>query len=106
MWFVFLYSTLLPVSAIISLIGLIFYYWIDKYNLLRRSKVQGSVSGHFMRTGLWLLDLALFFKPIGSIIFDVHLRDNQYLSTNIIMLCIGLGYALLPKYPLIKFIDS
>lgn len=106
MWFVFLYSTLLPVSAIISLVGLIFYYWIDKYNLLRRSKVHGTVSGNFIRTGLWLLDLVLFFKPIGSIIFDTHLRDNQYLNTNIIMLCIALAYVLIPKYPLMKFIDT
>lgn len=106
MWFVYLYSTLLPVSAIISLLGLIFYYWIDKYNLLRRSKVRGAVSARFMRTGLWLLDLVLIFKPIGSFIFDAHLRDNQYLNSNIIMLCVAFVYVLIPKYPLIQIMDT
>lgn len=39
MWFVYLYSTLIPIGAVIIVAGLIFYYWVDKYNLLRRSKV-------------------------------------------------------------------
>ena len=74
MWFVFLYSTLLPIGAVISVFGLFFYYWVDKYNLLRRSKVHGKVSGHFMRTSLLLLDFTLILKPIGSLIFDLHIR--------------------------------
>lgn len=39
MWFTFLYATLIPIGAIISAFGLVVYYWIDKYNLLRRSAV-------------------------------------------------------------------
>jgi hypothetical protein len=39
MWFTFLYVTLIPIGAFLSLVGLWIYYWVDKYNLLRRSKV-------------------------------------------------------------------
>lgn len=39
MWFTFLYVTLIPIGAFLSLLGLWMYYWVDKYNLLRRSKV-------------------------------------------------------------------
>lgn len=40
MWFTFLYSTSIPVGAFISMLGLMIYYWVDKYNLLRRSTVK------------------------------------------------------------------
>ena len=30
MWFTFLYTPTIPIGALISLISLIFYYWIDK----------------------------------------------------------------------------
>ena len=105
MWFVFLYSTLLPIGAIISVLGLFFYYWVDKYNLTKRSKVHGKVSGHFMRTSLRLLDLVLIFKPLGSIIFDTHLRDNYYMPSDIIMICIAFVYIIVPKTKLIKFFN-
>ena len=35
-WFTFLYMTLIPIGGVISAVGLVLYYWIDKYNLLRR----------------------------------------------------------------------
>lgn len=40
MWFTFLYSTSIPAGAFISMLGLMIYYWVDKYNLLRRSTVK------------------------------------------------------------------
>lgn len=43
MWFTFLYSSLIPIGPFITLIGLSLYYWIDKYNLLRRSKLNNTI---------------------------------------------------------------
>lgn len=40
MWFTFLYLTLIPFGAMLTLFGLVIYYWVDKYNLLRRSSVK------------------------------------------------------------------
>lgn len=39
MWFTFLYADLIPVGSFMILFGLFAYYWIDKYNLLRRSSL-------------------------------------------------------------------
>ena len=39
MWFVFLYASLIPIGTFLSFIGFCIYYWVDKYNLLRRSKI-------------------------------------------------------------------
>ena len=106
MWFVFLYSTLLPIGAIVSVVGLMLYYWVDKYNLLRRSKVHGKVSGHFIRTSLLLLDFTLILKPIGSLIFDEHLRSPSYKTSNIVMICVAFVYIIIPKFGIIKFFNA
>lgn len=64
MWFTFLYATLIPIGAFISLFGLIFYYWVDKYTLLRRSSL-GTISGKVVITSMRLLDITLIMKPLG-----------------------------------------
>lgn len=43
MWFTFLYVSLIPFGCVLSLVGLMIYYWVDKYNLLRRSKVDNII---------------------------------------------------------------
>lgn len=108
MWFVFLYSTLLPIGAVVSIFGLILYYWVDKYNLLRRSKVHGNVSGKFIRTSMLLLDFTLILQPVGALIFDEHLRDIStypYLAANIVMICIAFAYIVIPKHHMIMFFN-
>lgn len=105
MWFVFFYATLLPIGAVISVCGLSFYYWVDKFNLLRRSKVHGKVSGSFMKTSLLLLDFTLILRPVGSIIFDLHLRGKAYQTSNIIFICIAFVYIIFPKNYMINLIN-
>lgn len=43
MWFTFLYSSLIPLGSCLSLTGFIIYYWVDKYNLLRRSTLSSTI---------------------------------------------------------------
>ena len=45
MWFTFLYADLIPIGAFLILFGFCLYYWVDKYNLLRRSSLEGNISG-------------------------------------------------------------
>lgn len=106
MWFVFLYATLIPVGAVIALFGLTFYYWVDKYNLLRRSKVHGKVSGAFVQTGLLMLDFTLILRPIGAIIFDLHIRGRAYQTSNIVCICIAFVYIIFPKNYFIRFFNE
>ena len=65
MWFTFLYSSLIPIGAMLSFIGLILYYWMDKYNLLRRSSLKSNVSGQLVFLAMKLLDFTLFLRIIG-----------------------------------------
>jgi hypothetical protein len=52
-------------GAIISLLGICIYYWVDKYTLLRRSSIGGEVSGKIVIPYMKLLDVTLILKPIG-----------------------------------------
>lgn len=95
MWFTYLYITLIPVGGIISCIGLVFYYWVDKYNLLRRSSIHSSVSGDLIHLTLNLLDFTLVLRVIGEIMFDYQTRDGIHTSSWV-CLAIAFIYQILP----------
>ena len=105
MWFTFLYSTLIPAGVVITLFGLICYYWVDKYNLLRRSSINGQISGSLIHVSLTLLDFTLIIKPIGAIIFDTQIRDS-YRVANIVMILVALLFIVLPKDKLIEIFND
>jgi hypothetical protein len=65
MWFTFLYATLIPFGAFLTIIGVSLYYWVDKYNLLRRSSLKNNISGKMAIRSLKLLDLTLILRPLG-----------------------------------------
>ena len=74
MWFTFLYATVIPLGAIFSLFGIIFYYWIDKYNFLRRSSLEIRVQGKLTNMAMKLLDFTLLFRVVGELLFDTQMR--------------------------------
>jgi hypothetical protein len=74
MWFTFLYITIIPIGAIFSILGMFAYYWVDKYNLLRRSTVKAHVSGDLINLTLAMLEFTLPFRVAGEILFDYQLR--------------------------------
>ena len=39
-WFTYLYYSVIPGGVIIILAGLILFYWVDKFTLLRRSSIN------------------------------------------------------------------
>lgn len=95
MWFTFLYVSIIPLGAVFSMIGVILYFFVDKFVLLRRSSVKHSVSSHLANYMMFLLDLTLIFKPLGELFFDFNLRKETRISTYV-MLGAGILYMLLP----------
>jgi hypothetical protein len=78
MWFTFLFASLIPFGTFLTLIGLLIYYWVDKYNLLRRSKVENIIESKLPLKAVKLMELTLFWKPLGEIIFDIRLRNTIF----------------------------
>lgn len=96
MWFTFLYSTLVPIGAFVSLAGFAVYYWVDKYTLLRRSSLGGEISGHVVLASMKLLDFTLLLRPLGQLIFDIQIRNKTGLIVTIVMIVVAVIYIVLP----------
>ena len=95
---------MIPIGAIISFVGLGFYFLVDKYNLLRRSSLHVQVRGKLTNFSLTLLDFTLLFKVIGELIFDIMIRDGVKTST-IVLACIAALYMILPMGKLIMCVN-
>jgi hypothetical protein len=95
MWFTFLYVSLIPIGACLSAAGLCLYYWVDKYNLLRRSSVNSNIAGELSLFSMKLLDFTLLCKPLGEILFDSQIRGS-YCVSSLIMAALALGYLISP----------
>jgi len=65
MWFTFFYADLIPIGGLLICVGLCIYYWVDKFNLLERSSLEGNISGDLAMKSLFLLDLTLFWRFLG-----------------------------------------
>lgn len=76
-WFTYFYASLIPIGALLALIGASLFYWVDKYNLLRKSSVKQTISEDFSMKALIMLDLTLVLKPVGELVFDMQIR-NEY----------------------------
>jgi hypothetical protein len=105
MWFTFLYADLIPIGAFLILVGFGIYYWIDKYNLLRRSSLEGNISGDLAMKCLFLLDLTLFWRFLGELIFDVQIREGADTLT-LIFLGLSVLYLLVPWDKFLELVNS
>ena len=73
-WFTYLYATLIPIGVLFSTIGLVMFYWIDKFNLVRRSSLRVHISHRLLHPFLFMLDWSIVMLPAGGLIFDGLLR--------------------------------
>lgn len=105
MWFTFLYSELIPLGSFLVLIGLIFYFWVDKYNFLRKSVLKSGISGKMAILGLKSLDATLFLPSAGQLLFDWILRGSFDLLA-LILTVLGILYLFVPVSDLIWHFNS
>lgn len=105
MWFTFLYVSLIPMGSVLTLVGIGFYYWVDKYNLLRRSSIKENVSGKLSVVAIKLLDLVLLFMPLGQIIFDHFLRGECQL-VSCVTLVVAVVYIVSPVNELLDYLNK
>lgn len=78
MWFTFLYGTAIPLGIFFSMFGLSIYYYIDKYNLLRRRTIKDNLGKDLSVEMIEFLELILIFEGIGSITMSLTLNGTYY----------------------------
>lgn len=105
MWLTFLYAELIPLGSFLTMAGLVFYYWVDKYNFVNSCTRKPGISGKMSLLAVKSIDATLFMVPAGSFLFDLILRNHF----NILSLCLmifGILYLFVPMSDLIwKFND-
>jgi hypothetical protein len=75
-WFTYLYYSIIPGGSVLILLGLILFYWVDKFTLLRRSSINENVNGELSISAMKLVDATLLLRAIGELIFDYQIRDG------------------------------
>lgn len=66
MWFTFFYGDIIPIGILFSIMGLTLYYFVDKYNVLRRRTIKESLSKHLSIEMIEMLELIVIFTGIGN----------------------------------------
>jgi hypothetical protein len=103
MWFTFLYGNAIPLGIILSMIGLICYYWVDKYNVMRRRTIKDNLSLEVSVGMIELLEFSIIFCGIGNMTMSysffhvIHWQD-------MVVLCAGLVYAVLPMQEIQEYL--
>lgn len=106
MWFTFLYGSAIPIGVICSCTGVIFYYFIDKYNILRRRTVKESISKELSVEMINLLDLIIFFSAFGEITMsyafykEVSIYDMCLISISIVFVLLPMESINIYLFPL------
>ncbi|EAR87534.2 transmembrane protein, putative (macronuclear) [Tetrahymena thermophila SB210] len=103
MWFTFLYAPCIPLGNFFSMFNLVIYYYIDKYNILRNSTVKENLSKEVSLQMTENLEYITVFFALGNFTFSIHLF-NTVEWASIIMLVLGLIYAILPMQDLNQYL--
>ena len=95
MWFTFLYATCIPLGTFFSMLSLIMYYFIDRYNVLRRSTIKESLGPELSIEMIELLEWCLIVFVLGTFTFYRDLFGKTEVTT-LILLGIAFIYSILP----------
>lgn len=69
MWFTFLYSPMIPTGVLWSILGLLIYYWADKYNVIRRYTVKENLSKNLTIAMIDFLEYIVIWHAFGNFFF-------------------------------------
>lgn len=69
MWFTFFYTPIVPIGTVFSLIGLMIYYWVDKYNVVKRRTVKETISIDLTVAMIDYLEYIVILHAVGDFMF-------------------------------------
>ena len=77
MWMSAFYASVIPFGIVISIIGLILVYFIDKWLLLRRYTRPHLLNAKLNKEMIEYLEFVPLFMSIGSLIFHLKVYDTD-----------------------------
>jgi hypothetical protein len=95
MWFTFLYGSAIPLGIFFSMVGLTIYYYVDKYNFVRRRTVKESLGKDLSIEMIEMLEMIILFNGFGSLTMAMNLFGECHWQ-DITILVVAILYAALP----------
>lgn len=95
MWFTFFYAPAIPLGLVFSLLNLIYYYYIDQYNVFKKRTIKETLSKEVSIEMIENLELCIIFYAIGNITFSIELFGDIDMM-GIILFIVASVYAFLP----------
>ena len=96
MWFTFLYGRLIPISYTFSFFGILIYYWVDKYVVIKNRCIKEEIGIELSLHMLDMLSFILFFFTAGNTYFyyDIlgYIPTIKYLTLSLAIL-----YVIMPQ---------
>ena len=74
-WFTFNFGNVIPMGIIYSIVGLSLYYWVDKYNVMRRRTIAGNLAKEVSIEMIEMLELSLIFCGLGDMTMSYQFFD-------------------------------
>jgi len=71
------YTPLIPMLSIISLVGITYKYWVEKYILLRRCQMPNEMADQMAKAFADLIPICCFFYALGQWFFIGVLSNNE-----------------------------
>lgn len=95
MFFCSFYAPVIPLGILFCMVTIAGLYWLNKYNLLRRSMVKEQMSAELSKEMTELIEYVLVIYALTSALFEYFiLSDVNYIS--IAGVACGIVNALLP----------
>ncbi|KRX05843.1 WW domain [Pseudocohnilembus persalinus] len=95
MYVTIFFATLVPIGEILSIFGLIIYYWAEKYLLTHQKSVKKTLSIHLSLQMTEYLEYVITIYSLSQIVFKYQINEPITIA-NIICAVIGIFYQFLP----------
>ncbi|CAD8048026.1 unnamed protein product [Paramecium sonneborni] len=95
MWFTFLYGTAIPLGTACSAFGILIYYYVDYYNILRRRTVKESISIQLSTEMIEMLEYIIVWSAFGEMIMT-YAFFKEISLLDVTLMVIAIVYASLP----------
>lgn len=105
MWITYLYAELIPLGSFLTILGLFFYYWVDKYDFVNSCTRKPGISGKMSLLAVKSIDATLFLVPAGAFLFDLMLR-HHFDVLSLVLMILGIIYLLLPTSDFIWMLND
>ncbi|CAD8147563.1 unnamed protein product [Paramecium octaurelia] len=103
MWFTFMYGTAIPLGTLFSAFGILIYYFVDYYNILRRRTVKESISIQLSTEMIEMLEYIISWCAFGEMIMT-YTFFHEVSKIDILLIILAVIYQQLPMEDISEYL--